>query len=460
MSPLARPVPTLLLLGVAAARSVAAPPSGDFSAARPGPAIVLNDDAGWCWFQDERALVHAGQLILGTVAGGRYDTARRGDVEVTSYDLATGRASRHTLHKNLQADDHAAPALLARPDGRLLAVYSRHGTDGLVHYRLGTRPGDATAWGPEQTFVPGERSRVTYSNLHRLARENGGRGRVYNFFRGYQASFKPSWMYSDDDGTTWTAGGLLIDFPAKTLHRPYAKYASDGQDTVHVLFTEGHPRDYDNSIYHAYYRSGRLHRSDGTPIGELASGPIRPDQATRVFAGDRDNVAWTQDLHLDADGRPYVVYSVQKDSAGLPPGKGGVDHRYRYARWDGTRWQDWEIAYAGTRLYPGEDDYTGGICLHPNDPGVAFLSANVDPSTGKGLPGGHYEIFRGESADGGRTWRWAAVTSGSPIDNIRPVVPDWAGGPTALLWLRGRYASYTRYELEAVVRFLPRRMDP
>jgi hypothetical protein len=319
---------------------------------------------------------------------------------------------------------------------------------------------DATAWGPERVFAPGGGSRVTYSNLHRLARENGGRGRVYNFFRGYQGRFKPSWMSSDDDGATWTVGGVLIDFPSEFLHRPYVRYASDGRDTIHFLFTEAHPRNYDNSIYHAYYCAGRLFRSDGTPIGKLAEGPIRPSDATRVFRGDPDNVAWAQDLHLDAQGRPCAVYSVQKGSAGLPPGRGGVDHRYRHARWDGRRWQDRQIAHAGARLYPGEDDYTGGICLHPNDPDTVFLSANVDPSTGKPLPGGRYEIFRGDSSDGGRTWRFWAVTAGSCVDNIRPAVPAWEGDTTALVWLRGKFPSYTRYELGAVVRFLPRRAVP
>jgi hypothetical protein len=264
-------------------------------------------------------------------------------------------------------------------------------------------------------------------------------------------------MVSEDGGVSWKAGGLLIDFPSKVRHRPYVKYASNGQDTIHFLFTEGHPRDFDNSIYHAYYRAGRLYRSDGTPIGKLADGPIRPDQATCVFAGNRDNVAWTQDLHLDAHGRPVAVYSVQKDSAGLPPGRGGTDHRYRYARWDGKRWQDREIAYAGTRLYAGEDDYTGGICLHPNDPDTVFLSANVHPSTGKSLPAGRYEIFQGQSADGGKSWRFSAITADSSLDNIRPVVPAWEDRRTALLWLRGRFTSYTRYDLEVVVRFLPRR---
>jgi hypothetical protein len=52
--------------------------NGDFSRAtqrepaRPRP-VVLNDDGGWCWFQDERALVVGDRLVFGSVAAGRRD---------------------------------------------------------------------------------------------------------------------------------------------------------------------------------------------------------------------------------------------------------------------------------------------------------------------------------------------------------------------------------------------------
>ena len=174
--------------------------------------------------------------------------------------------------------------------------------------------------------------------------------------------------WSDDGGERFTAGGVVIDVPAAFRHRPYVKYASDGHGTVHLAYTEGHPRDFDNSVYHLYYRDGKLHRSDGTVIRTLAEGLRDPVEGTRIFQGDARNVAWVADLELDGQGRPFVAYSVQKDSAGLPPGQGGGDHRYRIARWTGTAWEDHEIAFAGTRLYAGEDDYTGGIALVPGDP--------------------------------------------------------------------------------------------
>ena len=428
--------------------------------------VVLNDDAGWCWFQDERALVVGGRLVFGSVAAGRADPTRRGAVEATSVDLRTGAVRRSRLsatpvEKHGRYDDHDAPAFVVRGDGRILAAWAGHGFDNRILSRVTLQPGDPTAWGEEHVFVPSAPSKISYTNLYRLSAE---RSRIYDFFRGLDDRFKPSVAWSDDGGERFTAGGVVIDVPAAFRHRPYVKYASDGQGTVHLAYTEGHPRDFDNSLYHLYYRDGTLHRSDGTVIRTLAEGLRDPVEGTRIFQGDARNVAWVADLELDGQGRPFVAYSVQKDSAGLPPGQGGGDHRYRIARWTGTAWEDHEIAFAGTRLYAGEDDYTGGIALVPGDPSRVFVSTNADASTGAPLVSSadgkrHWEVLRGETKDGGRSWRYQPVTRSSTADNLRPIVPRRTGPGDVLLWLRGTYRSYTDYALEAVG-LLPRDSAP
>jgi hypothetical protein len=221
-----------------------------------------------------------------------------------------------------------------------------------------------------------------------------------------------------------------------------------------MIYTEGHPRNYDNSIYHIYYREGFLHHSNGSRIALLSEGLSKPELGTRVFKGDADHVAWTVDIELDRQGRPFTVYSVQVDSAGLPSQQGGEDHRYRFAWWDGKTWNDSQMAYAGSRLYPREDDYTGLVALYPGNPGIVFISTDADPSTGEPLISRtdrkrHYEIFRGER-DGPDSWEWTAVTKDSTEDNLRPIVPKPSDGKTALLWLRGEYRTYTDYSLKVV----------
>ena len=143
---------------------------------------------------------------------------------------------------------------------------------------------------------------------------------------------------------------------------------------------------------------------------------------------------------------PYIAFSVQKDGRGLPPKQGGMDLRYYYGRWDGTKWHAHEMAYAGRRLYPYEDDYSGLVALHPNDPNTVFISTDADPATGQPLVSAadgkrHYEIFRGETSDDGAHWRWQPITANSTVDNLRPLVPKWKDPRTALVWMRG--PSYT-----------------
>jgi len=255
------------------------------------------------------------------------------------------RLSATPLERAGRYDDHDTAAFVARDDGRLVAVWAGHGFDNRILSRVSSRPGDASAWSDERVFVPSPGSSVTYSNLFRLASE---RGRIYDFFRGLDNRFKPSVAWSDDGGETWTKGGVVIEVPAQFRHRPYVKYASNGHDTVHLVYTEGHPRDFDNSLYHVYYRAGALHRSDGTAIRPLAEGLRDPVEGTRIFEGDARNVAWVADVELDAQAFPFAAYSVQKDSAGLPPRQGGADHRYRLARFTGRGWEDGEILTSGT----------------------------------------------------------------------------------------------------------------
>lgn len=431
---------------------------------------TFNDDGGWCWFQDERVVVDGDKLLIASVASGTRDPSRQGDIEVVSYDIGSGKLTRFELHDRLlltfrgktAQDDHNAPALLVRPDGRYLAVYANHGRDNRILYRVSTRPHDATAWDPEQTLVPSEISRVTYSNLHYLSRENAGAGRIYNFFRGYNASNKPSYAWSEDQGATWKIGSVFLDFPGdKPPRRPYVKYASDGRDTIHMFYSESTPYSFDTSVYHMYYREGMLHKSDGTPIRALSAGLSHPNEGTLIYRGDSRNVAWMSDIHMDAKGRPWVAYTLRKGTLKDPEDQVGADHRYRYARWTGTRWVDSEIARAGSQLYRGEDDYTGLITLDPEDPRTVYISTNADPVSGQPLVSKadgkrHWEIFRGVTRNDGAAWKWTAVTKNSTADNIRPVVPIWKNKRYALLWLRGTLRTYTDYDL-SVVGFIAKR---
>lgn len=428
-----------------------------------GEPIVVKENGGWCWFQSQRAVSRNGKIYFTTISGDDHGPWDSGDLVVTEFDLAASTTEHVMLHPKFQRDDHSVAGLCVLNDGRLLAVYGKHGGDSLQRWRTTVNGEDIRDWTDEQTLDVG--ARYTYSNVYQLT---GEEDRIFNFHRGQ--GFNPNCTISDDDGATWSygwrlmqrTGADLVDDPRYTGmdgRRPYVCYASNGRDAIHFMATDDHPRAYDNSIYHGYYRSGNLYSSGGDLLASPGSGqePLEPSDFTEVFRGDADHVAWCCDLRLDRSGNPYMAFSVQVDGAESrrQRGQGGMDHRYYYARWDGKQWNVHPMSHAGTKLYAGEDDYTGLVALDPHDPHTVVISTNADPTTGRPLISSadgkrHWEIFQGTTSDAGITWRWNALTRDSTADQLRPVIPELEGGPRIVLWARGSLKSYTDYHLDIV----------
>ena len=406
--------------------------------------VLLSENSGWCWFQDERAIIDQDKLLFTGVTSD-------GAITVSRYDLETGKRQTEVMNDDtFETDDHNTGVLLLRPDGRYLTVYAGHGDEPRMRYRISSNPGNISLWGPERTVETG--GNTTYSNVYRLAETNT----TYNFHRGIENN--PNYMISDDDGSTWRYGGQLFAHRG----RPYLRYTSNDTDRIHFITTEEHPRHYNNSIYHGYIDEGYVYKSGGKLLGRLSTDEnpdLRPQDFTRVFDGNsetRRDVAWTSDIELDEYGFPYIAFSVTKDPIELGETQntkeGGSDHRYHYARWNGEQWLEYEIAYAGSRLYPGENEYTGLITLHPDDPNIVYISTNVDPKMGKPLKTDgtdYHEIFKGTTTDKGASWEWVAITEDSQADNIRPMVVS-NEEYEVVLWLIGRYTTYKDYDLKVL----------
>lgn len=414
---------------------------GFADAIRKGEIQTLSEDGSWCWFQDDRAVLLGDKVIFSGVTASGANT-------VTAWDLRKNQATASVLSEHtLPADDHNVSALMVRTDGKLLSVYAGHSIDSLIRYRISASKGDIRSWSEEKTIKTN--GRVCYSNVYRLE----DTGETFNFYRGNQNN--PHFLVSTDEGETWDFGGRLFE----DFGRAYLRYASDGKSKIHFITTEEHPRHYNNSIYHGYYEGGNLYRSDGTlvgPISRTANSPYKPTDFTMVYDGNaatREDVAWTSDIKLNAQGNPYIAFSVTKDPITRGETRntalGGFDHRYHVASWDGTTWTEQEIAYAGSRLYPGENEYTGLITLHPRNQGLVYISTDVDPVTGKSLDAtgqSRYEIFRGQLSEETKTWTWSPLTYQSSEDNIRPIVLA-DNEKEVVLWLNGRYTTYKDYRL-------------
>ncbi|MBK8977608.1 MAG: BNR-4 repeat-containing protein [Planctomycetes bacterium] len=419
-----------------------------------GHLLTFQDNGAWSWFEDERAVVDpvAGRILVGSCAdgAGAGGAGRDGDIDVAWLDLRRGRIASFALHERLQGDDHDSPALLVLPDGRYLAMYGMHGGRGeaplLSRWRRTVRPGDPTAWTPERTFRHARS--MSYSNLIWLPAPAGvdGPGVVWNFVRA--TNFDPCVMTSTDLGETFTGTGKLLT-EGGNADRPYVKYASDGASRVHLITTERHPRDFDNSIYHGYVEGGVLHDSSGAVVdADVRDADGQPPaRLTPVFVsgtaigGTVLRRAWTVDLAADASGALRALFIARAEDR-------DTDHRLLLGRFDGAHWTVTPVCAMGGHLYPSENDYTGLAALHPDDPDRLFVSTDVDPRDGTSLA--RHEIFDGRTRDGGGTWSWQPVTRDSTVDNLRPIVPRWAPDRTALLWFRGTYATYGEFDTAVV----------
>lgn len=467
--------PRLLLLSLACLANIAAvattalPELDAASFATPLPplpsgAVQIAPDGAWTWFNDERSIVHEGSLFSGYVlSDGRYG--------VTRYDFADGK-SHHAIISTAasrQRNDHNNPSLTVLPDGRLLALYSKHNMERRFYQRtsLVSRPASSDDWGPE--IVRPTPANNTYANTYRLTAESDA---IFNFHR--SINFNPTLTISTDGGATWGESRQLLGTGTGSI-RPYPRYVSNNTDRIDFIYTDGHPRNVNNSVYHLTYRNGIFLKTDGTPVGSLADIPLNHDAGQRGSVlypyraqpwGPNDGPddwiptgrGWTWDIAYDDTESPVAVFQVQRDNV---TGSGWEHDRiyYYYATWTGTEWRRRFIAHAGRPLYDREDDYGGGMTLDPQDPRVVYISSNAaDPLALNDIDNvplranERYELWRGFTADGGLTFTWTQLTVDSAADNLRPIVPPAHGRTECLVWFYGTYTSYLDWNTQVVAR--------
>lgn len=419
------------------------------------PVAVLNTNGAWCWFQGPRAIITAsGDLLVGSTpsTGGTDGAARAGAVEVTAADVSTlvvDHVDQLAGAGRYRSDDHVSPSLAELPSGRIVAAWAGHNDDTATQTAT-LDPSDA-AWSINPMVQA--KTSTTYSNLVSLSAENGGRGRLYNFYRGEDQGVNA--MVSDDAGRTWRPGGLLVE---NTPKHPYTRFTTNGTDRIDFISATGNPGAANgSSVRSGYLKGGRIYATDGRRIGTLGTG-VDWSQLFPVDAGTPgkreglDTDVWTADMAM-ADGKPVALLTVKHPQAPAVPGR-SFTQEYRYARWTGTTWRVARVAWGGSELYDVQHAYSGNLTFDQSDPSRVFLSSNVDPQTGGRLDSAadgrpHWEIYEATTSDGGAAWTIRSVTSDSAVDNLRPVHAS-GSGRRALVWLRGTYRTFRDYDLDVV----------
>src|SRR5215472_16660689 len=117
--------------------------------------IQFNQNGVWTWYSDQRTVVdtNGGKVVVGYVENGNGlgGFPADGNVGTTLFDITNRTGTPFTLKPALLSfgggDDHNAPALMVRPDGKYLAAYTGHNSSSNTFYRV-YDPGSGT-WSPE-----------------------------------------------------------------------------------------------------------------------------------------------------------------------------------------------------------------------------------------------------------------------------------------------------------------------
>lgn len=409
--------------------------------------IMLTDNGTWCWFSDPRAIYSdqdGGRLITGFVTS-------EGNVEALTLNLDNGETTKTILYQELEVDDHNNPAFLRRADGYYLAFYTKHHNTGL-YMNMSLSSANASEWGNAMMINPNGKvdlekygdDKYTYANPMILKNENN---RIYLF--GRWIGFKPNMTWSDNGGSTWSEGRVVVcPQPFSWGQRPYVKYYSDGLSKIHMVFTDGHPRDEaTNSVYYACYYDGAFHRANGDVICTIEDLPFEPKKATLVYdaiqSGQR---AWVYDVFADEKGKPAIAYARYPTEE---------EHIYHYAWYDGENWMDKEMVNSG-KWFPHtpvgkkerEPHYSGGLTIDPNHEHTLFISREVNNI---------FEIERWTYNIKTNNWHSASITQNSKTDQVRPYVVKNYANESLLLWDSvEHYIHYTNFKTATMLARIPK----
>ena len=380
---------------------------------------ILISNGAWCWFQSPQAVSYKG-LFDKTYIG---YVNNYGDISISSYDNKSRKVESTILHYNLEIDDHAAPSILVKNDGKIIVFYSKH-TGESLYYRISVKAEDISLWGEEQKINTNKSSfwGNTYSNPIQLSGEDN---KMYLFWRGEEGY--PVFTISTDDGVSWKETKTLLEVSGE---RPYLKVSSNNIDKIYFTFTDGHPNEVNaNNIYFVYYRNNSFYKADGTFVKKIEDLPLTVKDLDIVYDSNQSGVkSWNWDISYDKEENPVIVYSTFKDIN---------NHYYNYARWSENKWLKGEITQAGGFIGDEREKYySGGISVDGKNPNIVYLSKKVNNI---------YEIQQWITKDIGLTWNFNKTISDSKNKNIRPVVP-LNNDKIKVLWMSGEYNHYTDYD--------------
>ena len=396
-----------------------------FSAARIQAALPKGPDAFpsfttdgcWTWYGEPKAVYFEG-IHKRTYVGW---TSQTGKQSIAYYDHTTGATATKILPRGYGKDDHDHPAIIMRPDGRILVFNTGHDGTEISEY-ISLAPESIDSFQTVSPY-PVQGSWYCYPNAVFLKNE-GPNGRFFLFHRGTDTD--PYYTYSDDWGMTWASDK---HFFANNPHaaKPYCKYGTNGLDEIHISIERAHRAGY-NPAYYLKYKGGAFYQVTGEKLGDTNSLPIMNTVIDTMQAADGWHITcW--DVAEDKRGNAIVLVDKFK---GTP-----VEHHYWYFHWTGTSWMKKELINSGPEV-GAEGGFACGFTLDHEHANILYMARWI---------GSWPEIEKWTTCDWGTTWKTQAITTGSANKNYRPCVPRGhkSGMKCNLVWLYGDYTALSGY---------------
>lgn len=374
----------------------------------------------WTWFNEPKAVYSS---TYNSTYMGWVDAS--GNIWAGKYHHGYATKDQFLLHAALEADDHDDPAIILLDDGTVFAGYSKHG--GNQYCRRSSNAGDIRTWGSEVAVA----TSASHSYCHAMQFGDTSKT-LYWFLRDYDGSNYGSLSYraSTDRGATWGSTTAIFKF-ATSGSRPYFRAFKTSSSRVDFALNQNHPNDGSYNLYHFYMTvasdgTRAFFKSDGTSIGGDGALPLSTSDLTQVYDGTSSK-SWIWDIANDSNGLRVVFATFPSSTA----------HEYWRGTWSGSAWSTEKICDGGTTatadyLFSGELQYSGGICLDPNDSESVYLSREYGS--------GDFRLEKWTKSGG--SWAKASDISGSTSSvNGRPRA-TLGRSPTNLWYWRGTYTNW------------------
>ncbi len=416
-----------------------------------GTVFRAEQESAWTWHTTPRAVEYEGATYWGAVVRTAED---RSGIVVSAYDHATGRVTASPVVLEVgRADDHCNPSVWVRPDGRIVLGAAGHTSDRLW-YAISAEPGDVSQWRVSEVR-PGRYARYSYTQMAFLA-DDGPQGRVYWFFRGRGSDnvvrhkllrlrgYANWWAFatSVDWGETWSDATML--WRERGVNVPYTHVTSNCRDTLYFSRSDTVDRiDPSNrrNVMACQLKGGVLRRMDGARICSVEQLPLTRHRALDLVydsTAQGNHAAFNLDLTVGGSGSPVIGFSTLERN-GSPE---TYTNHFHIGRWNGSTWTVESITSGGPSIYRDDSHphYSGALSIDRTDPDTVYLGV-VRPEE---AVEGAIEVWRRDASAG--TWARAGFVAPRGRGGgkaFRPACPEGSTGRVRVLWLTGRYDSYT-----------------